>query len=44
MPATRAALEKAGLSLSDMDLVEVNEAFAAHDRVSHWARENSKTV
>jgi len=27
-PASRAALEKAGLSLSDMDLVEVNEAFA----------------
>jgi acetyl-CoA acetyltransferase family protein len=29
VPATRAALEKAGLSLGDMDLVEVNEAFAA---------------
>ena len=29
VPATRLALEKAGLSLSDMDLVEVNEAFAA---------------
>ena len=29
VPATRAALDKAGLSLSDMDLVEVNEAFAA---------------
>jgi len=29
VPATRAALEKAGLSLSDIDLVEVNEAFAA---------------
>lgn len=28
-PASRRALEKAGLSLSDMDLVEVNEAFAA---------------
>ncbi len=27
-PASRRALEKAGLSLSDMDLVEVNEAFA----------------
>ena len=27
-PASRAALEKAGLELSDMDLVEVNEAFA----------------
>ena len=27
-PASRAALERAGLSLSDMDLVEVNEAFA----------------
>ncbi|MFN2529960.1 MAG: acetyl-CoA C-acetyltransferase [Pyrinomonadaceae bacterium] len=29
VPATRSALEKAGLSLSDMDLIEVNEAFAA---------------
>ncbi|PYS73943.1 MAG: acetyl-CoA C-acyltransferase [Acidobacteria bacterium] len=29
VPATRAALEKAGLNLSDIDLVEVNEAFAA---------------
>lgn len=27
-PASRKALEKAGLSLADMDLVEVNEAFA----------------
>jgi acetyl-CoA acetyltransferase family protein len=29
VPATRLALEKAGLKLGDMDLVEVNEAFAA---------------
>lgn len=29
VPATRMALNKAGLKLSDMDLVEVNEAFAA---------------
>jgi acetyl-CoA acyltransferase 2 len=29
VPATRAALQKAGLSLNDMDVVEVNEAFAA---------------
>lgn len=29
VPSTRAALQKAGLSLNDMDLVEVNEAFAA---------------
>ena len=29
VPATRQALAKAGLKLSDMDLVEVNEAFAA---------------
>jgi acetyl-CoA acyltransferase 2 len=28
-PASRAALEKAGLTLDDMDLVEVNEAFAS---------------
>lgn len=29
VPAVNAALAKAGLSLSDMDIVEVNEAFAA---------------
>ncbi len=29
VPATRIALEKAGLKLQDMDLIEVNEAFAA---------------
>jgi acetyl-CoA acyltransferase 2 len=28
VPATRKALEKAGLQLSDIDLIEVNEAFA----------------
>ena len=28
-PATRMALEKAGLTLADIDLIEVNEAFAA---------------
>jgi acetyl-CoA acetyltransferase family protein len=29
VPATRLALEKAGLKLDEMDLIEVNEAFAA---------------
>lgn len=29
VPSTRAALAKAGLTLNDMDLIEVNEAFAA---------------
>ncbi len=29
VPASRAALAKAGLQLADMDLIEVNEAFAA---------------
>ena len=29
VPATRKALEKAGLKLAEMDLIEVNEAFAA---------------
>jgi len=29
VPATRSALAKAGLQLSDMDLIELNEAFAA---------------
>jgi acetyl-CoA C-acetyltransferase len=29
VPATRKALEKAGLSIADMDVIEANEAFAA---------------
>ena len=29
VPATRKVLEKTGLSLSDFDVVEINEAFAA---------------
>jgi acetyl-CoA acetyltransferase family protein len=29
VPATRIALQKAGLTLNDIDLIEVNEAFAA---------------
>ncbi|MFS0574577.1 thiolase family protein [Sporosarcina sp. 179-K 3D1 HS] len=29
VPATRKVLEKSGLSLDDMDLIEINEAFAA---------------
>ena len=29
IPATRKALEKAGLKLADIDLIEANEAFAA---------------
>ena len=29
VPATRKALEKAGLTLDDIDLIEANEAFAA---------------
>jgi acetyl-CoA acetyltransferase len=29
VPASRLALSRAGLSVSDMDLVELNEAFAA---------------
>lgn len=29
VPATRVALDKAGLTLADMDLIELNEAFAA---------------
>ena len=29
VPATAGALERAGLSLADMDLIELNEAFAA---------------
>ncbi len=29
VPATRAALGRAGLTLADLDLIEINEAFAA---------------
>lgn len=37
IPATRYALEKAGMSLDDIDLVEINEAFASV--VLAWAKE-----
>ena len=37
IPATRHALEKAGMKLSDIDLVEINEAFASV--VLAWAKE-----
>lgn len=37
VPATRRVLEKAGLTLEDMDLIEINEAFAAV--VLAWAHE-----
>lgn len=29
IPATRKALERAGLSLKDIDVIEINEAFAS---------------
>ena len=38
IPATTAVLERAGLALDDMDVVEVNEAFAAV--VLAWAAEH----
>ena len=37
IPATRHALDKAGMALDDMDLVEINEAFASV--VLAWAKE-----
>ncbi len=37
IPATRMALKKAGLTLQDIDWIEINEAFAAV--VLSWARE-----
>ncbi|OAN66684.1 acetyl-CoA C-acetyltransferase [Sphingomonas sp. TDK1] len=37
IPATRHALAKAGLTLADMDLIEINEAFASV--VLAWAKE-----
>ncbi len=36
-PATKKVLEKAGMSLSDMDVIEINEAFAS--AVLVWAKE-----
>ena len=37
IPATRHALEKAGMKLNDIDLIEINEAFASV--VLAWAKE-----
>jgi acetyl-CoA C-acetyltransferase len=37
IPATRRALERAGMTLDDIDLVEINEAFAPV--VLAWAKE-----
>ena len=37
IPATAHALEKAGMTLDDIDLVEINEAFASV--VLAWAKE-----
>ncbi|NIR38814.1 MAG: steroid 3-ketoacyl-CoA thiolase, partial [Actinobacteria bacterium] len=37
IPATRTALERGGLTLDDIDLVEINEAFASV--VLAWQRE-----
>ena len=37
IPATRHALEKSGMTLADIDLVEINEAFASV--VLAWAKE-----
>ena len=37
IPATQHALKKAGMKLSDIDLVEINEAFASV--VLAWAKE-----
>jgi acetyl-CoA acetyltransferase len=37
IPATRQVLKKAGLALEDMDLIEINEAFASV--VLAWAKE-----
>ena len=37
IPATQHALKKAGMSLNDIDLVEINEAFASV--VMAWAKD-----
>ena len=39
IPATAYALEKAGMTLDDIDLVEINEAFASV--VLAWQRETN---
>jgi len=43
VPATKKALEKAGLNLSDIDIIELNEAFAAQviavERELEWDRD-----
>jgi acetyl-CoA C-acetyltransferase len=39
IPATRAALKKAGMTLDDIDLVEINEAFASV--VMAWLKETT---
>lgn len=36
IPATRKALERAGLGIQDLDLVELNEAFAAQSLACIW--------
>jgi acetyl-CoA acetyltransferases len=36
IPATQKALQRAGLSLSDVDLIELNEAFAAQSIACIW--------
>ena len=38
IPATRRVLERAGMSLDEIDLIEINEAFAAV--VLAWQREH----
>ncbi len=37
VPATHKALERAGLKLADIDLIELNEAFAAQSLAVHQA-------
>ena len=43
VPATRLALAKAGLTLADMDLIELNEAFASQSVATCALRSISKT-
>ena len=37
VPASRQALHRAGLGVQELDLVEIDEAFAAQYRTSRWS-------
>jgi hypothetical protein len=44
VPAVRKALEPAGKTLDDVEVIELNEAFAAQSLARSWARWNARTT